>query len=96
MCGVDWECRWRTVGTNAEQEVVLSVFICKSLALEGGGYEESLVNFIQKICTAVLQGVQHCITYLGVQGWVITGSAGGSHSLVRKRNIQRENFSKMC
>lgn len=90
MCGVDWECRWRTVGTNAEQEVVLSVFICRSLALEGDGYEESLVNFVQKICTAALQGVQHCIRYLGVQGWVITGSAGGSQFSEEEEYTKRE------
>lgn len=39
------------MGRNADQEVVLSVFVCKSLAQEGGRYEEGLANSIQKTCT---------------------------------------------
>lgn len=42
------------MGRNVDQELVLSVFACKSLAQESGRYEESLVNFIQKTCAVDL------------------------------------------
>lgn len=61
-------CGWRTAGRNADREVVFSIFVCQSLAQEGGGYEESLDNSIQKMCTVDLLCVQRSIRCLRIQG----------------------------
>lgn len=61
---------WGCVGGGwyADREVVFSVFVCKSLAQEGGGYEESLDDSIQNMCTVDLLCVQRSIRCLRVQG----------------------------
>lgn len=61
-------CGWRTVGRNADQEVVLSVFVCESLAQKGGRDEESLANSIQKTCTVDLLCVRRSMRCLRVEG----------------------------
>lgn len=80
---MDWGCGWGTVGRMADEEVVPSVFICKSLAQERGGYELSLVNLIQKMCTAALLCVQHCTGCLG-------DTRMGDYGLCRRITLSRE------
>lgn len=70
------------MGRNGDQELVLSVFVCKSLAQEGGKYEESLVNSIQKTCTVDLWCVRHY--------WVPGSTRMGGHWLCLRTSQSNE------